>query len=195
MNKSSKGRVLIFSGPSGVGKGTLLKKLFAETDFPFVSSVSATTRKPRSGEENGVHYWFLTREDFLARRERGEFLESFEVYAGGAWYGTLRQTVQNGVDAGKWVVLEIDVKGAKKILEQIPDAIAVFIAPPTVEDLRKRLIKRGSESIEEIDKRVAQAQQEIDASSWYRFHIVNDDLDKAFVQIVDILKECNDVGK
>jgi len=188
MNETSKGRVLIFSGPSGVGKGTLLKKLFAETDFPLVPSVSATTRKPRSGEENGVHYWFLSREDFLARRERGEFLESFEVYAGGAWYGTLKQTVQNGVDSGKWVVLEIDVKGAKKIVEQIPDAQTFFIAPPSIEDLRKRLIDRGSESIQEIDKRVAQARQEIDASSCYRFRIVNDDLNEAFAELVNILK-------
>jgi len=194
MNDSVRGRVLVFSGPSGVGKGTLLKKLFEETDFPLVSSVSATTRKPRPGEKNGVHYWFLPREDFLARRERGEFLESFEVYAGGAWYGTLRQTVQEGVDSGHWVVLEIDVKGAKKIVEQIPDAQTFFIAPPSVQDLKKRLIGRGSESEMEIDKRVAQAQEEIDSSSFYQFRIVNDDLDVAFNEIVKILYEINDAS-
>ena len=189
MTETSKGRVLIFSGPSGVGKGTLLKRLFAETDLPLVSSVSATTREPRAGEKNGVHYWFLSREDFLARRERGEFLESFEVYAGGAWYGTLRQTVQEGVEAGAWVVLEIDVKGAKKIVEQIPSAQTFFIAPPTIDDLRTRLMKRGTETPEEIDKRIAQAQEEIDSASFYDFRIVNEDLDLAFAEIVDILKK------
>ncbi len=195
MTETAKGRVLIFSGPSGVGKGTLLKRLFAETDFPLISSVSATTRKPRVGEKNGVHYWFLSREDFLARRERGEFLESFEVYAGGAWYGTLRQTVQEGVEAGNWVVLEIDVKGAKKIVEQIPYAQTFFIAPPSVEDLRTRLLKRGTEAVEEIDKRVAQAQEEIDAGAFYNFRIVNDDLDLAFAEIVNILKQAKDVNR
>ena len=187
-DKPRQGRVIVFSGPSGVGKGTLLKRLFAETELPLTLSVSATTRAPRPGEVNGVHYWFLSREEFLKRRDNGEFIESFEVYPGGAWYGTLLETVKNAVDQGRWVVLEIDVKGAKKIVERIPDALTVSIAPPSVDDLRKRLLARGSESVEEIEKRVAQAQSEIDASGFYRRRVVNDDLDAALAEIIDILK-------
>ncbi len=182
------GRVLVFSGPSGVGKGTLLKRLFDETSFPLTMSVSATTRAPRPGEIDGVHYHFLTREDFLSRRERGDFLESFEVYAGGSLYGTLRETVEQAVARGEWIVLEIDVKGAKSVVEKIPDAFTFFILPPTIDDLRKRLETRGSETAEEITKRLAQAQFEIDASGFYRYRVVNDKLDDALAEIIDILQ-------
>ena len=184
-----KGRVIVVSGPSGVGKGTLLRRLFAETEFPLSLSVSATTRGPRPGEKNGVDSWFLTREDFLARRERGEFLESFEVYAGGNLYGTLHKTVEDAVNAGRWVVLEIDVKGAKSVVEKIPEATTVFIAPPSIEELRRRLEGRGSESREEIDKRMAQAQTEIDSSDFYQYRVVNDELDKALKELIDVLKK------
>ena len=182
-----KGRVLVFSGPSGVGKGTLLKRLFDETDFPLTMSVSATTRAPRPGEKNGVHYWFLSREEFVAKRERGEFLESFEVFSGGAMYGTLRKTVEDARDRGEWVTLEIDVKGAKRVVEQIPDATTVFIAPPSLAALRERLVKRGTESEEEIEKRLAQAETEIAQSSFYQHCVVNDDLDVALRELTDIL--------
>ena len=182
-----KGRVLVFSGPSGVGKGTLLKRLFDETDFPLTMSVSATTRAPRPGEKNGVHYWFLSREEFVAKRERGEFLESLEVFSGGAMYGTLRKTVEDARDRGEWVTLEIDVKGAKRVVEQIPDATTVFIAPPSLAALRERLVKRGTESEEEIEKRLAQAETEIAQSSFYQHCVVNDDLDVALRELTDIL--------
>lgn len=184
-----RGRILVFSGPSGVGKGTLLKRLFRETDFPLVSSVSATTRKARPGEVDGVDYRFLSRDEFLKRRDAGEFLESFEVYPGGALYGTLRADVENATNAGKWVVLEIDVKGAKSVARHFPDATTIFIAPPSIEALRKRLIGRGSETQEEIDRRVAQAESEIAESGFYRRRVVNDDLDVALAEIVEILKE------
>ena len=182
-----KGRVLVFSGPSGVGKGTLLKRLFDETDFPLTMSVSATTRAPRPGEKNGVHYWFLSREEFVAKQERGEFLESFEVFSGGAMYGTLRKTVEDARDRGEWVTLEIDVKGAKRVVEQIPDTTTVFIAPPSLAALRERLVKRGTESEEEIEKRLAQAETEIAQSSFYQHCVVNDDLDVALRELTDIL--------
>lgn len=185
---SKQGRVLIFSGPSGVGKGTLLKLLFDKGAFPLTMSVSATTRAPRPGEIDGVHYYFLTREEFLSRQARGDFLESFEVYAGGAWYGTLRETVEQAVAEGKWIVLEIDVKGAKSAVDKIPEAVTFFIAPPTIDDLRKRLESRGSETTEELAKRVAQAQTEIDSSDFYRYHIVNDRLEDALAEIVEILQ-------
>lgn len=184
-----RGRIVVVSGPSGVGKGTLLKRLFKETDFPLVSSVSATTRNPRPGEVDGVDYRFFSRDEFLRRRDAGEFLESFEVYPGGALYGTLRADVENATNAGNWVVLEIDVKGARQVADLYPDATTIFIAPPSVDDLRKRLIGRGSESTEEIEKRVAQAESEIAASDFYRRRVVNDDLDVAFAEIVAFLKE------
>ena len=183
-----KGRILVFSGPSGVGKGTLLKRLFDETDFPLTMSVSATTRAPRPGEINGVHYWFMTREEFVAKRERGECLESFEVFAGGAMYGTLRKTVEDARDRGEWATLEIDVKGAKRVVEQIPDATTFFIAPPSLDALRERLLKRGTESQEDINKRLAQAEIEIAQSDFYQYCVVNDDLDVALRELVDILK-------
>lgn len=185
---SKQGRVLIFSGPSGVGKGTLLKLLFDKGAFPLTMSVSATTRAPRPGEIDGIHYYFLTREEFLSRQARGDFLESFEVYAGGAWYGTLRETVEQAVAEGKWIVLEIDVKGAKSVVDKIPEAVTFFIAPPTIDDLRKRLESRGSETAEELAKRVAQAQTEIDSSGFYRYHIVNDRLEDALAEVVEILQ-------
>lgn len=183
------GRILVFSGPSGVGKGTLLKRLFAETDFPLVSSVSATTRAPRPGEVDGVDYRFFSREEFLRRREAGEFLESFEVYAGGALYGTLREDVETALARGEWVVLEIDVKGAASVAAVYPDAETIFIEPPSIEALRERLKKRGSESDAEIEKRVAQAETELAASGFYRRRVVNDDLGDALAQIVGFLSE------
>ncbi len=184
-----RGRILVFSGPSGVGKGTLLKRLFAETDFPLVSSVSATTRAPRAGEVDGVDYRFLSRDEFLRRREAGDFLESFEVYAGGALYGTLREDVEAALERGDWVVLEIDVKGAASVASIYPDAETIFIEPPSVEALRERLRGRGSETDAEIEKRVAQAESELTASGFYRRRVVNDDLDKAFEKIVAFLSE------
>ena len=184
-----RGRILVFSGPSGVGKGTLLKRLFAETDFPLVASVSATTRAPRPGEVDGVDYRFFTRDEFLRRREAGEFLESFEVYAGGALYGTLREDVEAALERGDWVVLEIDVKGAASVAAVYPDAETIFIEPPTIETLRERLKGRGSEDDAEIEKRVAQAEAELAASGFYRRRVVNDDLDAAFDKIVAFLSE------
>ena len=184
-----RGRILVFSGPSGVGKGTLLKRLFAETDFPLVSSVSATTRSPRPGEVDGVDYRFFTRDEFLRRREAGDFLESFEVYAGGALYGTLREDVEAALERGDWVVLEIDVKGAASVAAIYPEAETIFIEPPSIETLRERLKGRGSQCDAEIEKRVAQAESELAASGFYRRRVVNDNLDEALAEIVAFLSE------
>ena len=186
---SRRGRVLVVSGPSGVGKGTLLKRLFDSAEFPLRTSVSATTRAPRVGEENGVHYWFMTREEFVARRDRGEFLESFEVYEGGALYGTLRKTVEESVRLGDWVVLEIDVNGARSVGAQSPDAVTIFIAPPSLDALRERLTARGTETREELEKRMAQASSEIAQSDFYRYRIINDDLDVAYEELVAVMRE------
>lgn len=189
---SPTGRLIIVSGPSGVGKGTLLRKLFRRWSAtpgksPLIPSVSATTRAPRVGEKDGVDYHFLSREEFLRRKEAGEFLECFEVYPGGDWYGTLRETVADALKRGVSVVLEIDVKGAMKVLEEYPDAQTVFILPPNSETLRKRLAGRGSESPASLEKRLAQAEAEIARSDCYRHRVVNDRLDDALAELERIL--------
>ena len=184
------GKLIIVSGPSGVGKGTLLRRVRQTGLFPLVMSVSATTRAKRPGEEDGVDYYFLTREDFLARRSRGEFLESFEVYPGGALYGTLTEPVARRLEEGKWVILEIDVKGARQVLQTFPDAVSIFVLPPSFEDLEKRLRGRGTESEESLAKRLAQAKSELASADEYKYRVVNDRLDDAVADLTAILKNC-----
>ncbi len=186
----SAGKLIVVSGPSGVGKGTVLRRVFEEGALPLVMSVSATTRAKRPGEVDGVDYYFLTRGDFLARRARGEFLESFEVYPGGAWYGTLTEPVLRQLELGKWVVLEIDVKGAEEVLKTFPDAVTVFVLPPSPEVLEKRLRGRGTESEESLAKRLAQAKSEIAKARNYKYTVVNDRLEDAVADLTAILKNC-----
>ena len=186
-----RGKVVIISGPSGVGKGTLVKKLLNESTFPLVWSVSATTRTPRPGEVNGREYWFISRDEFLEKRANGEFLESFEVYEGGALYGTLRETVETQIRQGKWVLLEIDVKGALSVMKELPDSLSIFILPPSLEALRERLLNRGTENGEDLAKRLEQAEKEISYNKYYKERIVNDNLDKAFEELVDTLASYN----
>ena len=180
-------RLLIVSGPSGVGKGTLLKRVFAESERPLVMSVSATTRKPRPGEVDGVHYHFLSEEDFEKRRRKGEFLECFEVFGKGVWYGTLKQTVLDELAAGHWVVLEIDVEGANAVKAIYPDAMTIFIEPKSTEVLRERLTGRGTETEEAMQRRLAVALNEMKHAGEFEYRIVNDDLEVAVHQFLDIL--------
>ncbi len=174
-----------------MGKGTLVKKLLNESSFPLVLSVSATTRTPRPGEVNGREYWFISRDEFLEKRANGEFLESFEVYEGGALYGTLRETVETQIRQGKWVLLEIDVKGALSVMKELPDSLSIFILPPSLEALRERLLNRGTENGEDLAKRLEQAEKEISYNKYYKERIVNDNLDKAFEELVDTLASYN----
>ena len=174
-----------------MGKGTLVKKLLNESTFPLVLSVSATTRTPRPGEVNGREYWFISRDEFLEKRANGEFLESFEVYEGGALYGTLRETVETQIRQGKWVLLEIDVKGALSVMKELPDSLSIFILPPSLEALRERLLNRGTENGEDLAKRLEQAEKEISYNKYYKERIVNDNLDKAFEELVDTLASYN----
>lgn len=186
-----RGKVVIISGPSGVGKGTLVKKLLNESSFPLVLSVSATTRSPRPGEVNGREYWFISRDEFLKKRANGDFLESFEVYEGGALYGTLRETVETQIRQGKWVLLEIDVKGALSVMKELPDSLSIFILPPSLEALRERLLNRGTENGEDLARRLEQAEKEISYNKYYKERIVNDNLDKAFEELVETLASYN----
>ena len=173
--------VLVITGPSGVGKGTLIRLLLDR--FPSMAlSISATTRKPRPGEEDGVDYHFLSAEEFQRRIDAGEFLEWAE-YAGNR-YGTLRSELERDVDV---LVLEIEVQGARQVRERVPDAVSVFIAPPSDEALRTRLVGRGSDDPEQIEKRLAVAQEELAARDEFDHVVVNDDLEAAVQELADLV--------
>jgi len=182
------GRIIVVSGPSGVGKGTLLRELFKISDLPLVLSVSATTRPPRPGEIDGVEYYFLAPDEFHRKRENGEFIECFEVFHGGHWYGTLRREVEAKRDMGKWVVLEIDVQGGLAIREKFPDAVMIFIRPKDREVLKERLARRGTESPEAAGLRLNRAIEELDLADRYTYQVVNDDLATAAHELHNILK-------
>jgi guanylate kinase len=183
-----RGKLIIISGPSGVGKGTVVSRVRQSGEFPLVMSISATTREKRPGEQDGVDYHFLSRDEFLARQNRGEFLESFEVYPGGALYGTLKAPVLAELEKGNWVILEIDVKGAEEALKSFPDALTVFIEPPGLEILEARLRGRGTETEESLAKRLAQAQSEIEKAGQYKYRVVNDRLEQAVADLTAILR-------
>ncbi len=184
----STGRLIIVSGPSGVGKGTVLKRVFEESPLPLRLSVSATTRKPRTGEIDGVQYWFISREEFQAKRKNDEFLECFEVFDGGDWYGTLKRHVFEQLEQGNWVVLEIDVQGARKVRAAFPDAITIFIEPKSVDVLKERLIGRGTEDENKMQERLRRATEELRFAGEYDHRIVNDELDQAVREFCEILE-------
>lgn len=169
-------RVLIVSGPSGSGKSTLVQNLHGLRDLTF--SVSSTTRPQRLTESPGKCYDFITEAEFKRRVDSGEFLEYAQVF-GRHWYGTPQQQVDEARQAGLDLVLEIDVQGAKQVKQKLPEAIAVFIVPPSRQDLERRLRSRGQDSDEAITRRLERARQEIARSAEYDFVIVNDDLQRA----------------
>lgn len=181
------GKLVVISGPSGAGKTTLLKRLYAEAPVPLVTSVSATTRAPRPGEVNGIDYFFLTKEEFERRRRHGDFLECFEVYQRGDWYGTLKSEVAPRLTAGKWVVLEIDVQGTFAVLEHYPQAVTVFVRPSSLAELERRLRDRGTESEAALARRLEVARRELESADRYRYQVVNDDVEAALKQLRDIL--------
>ena len=171
------GGVLVVSAPSGAGKTTLCRRLLA--GMPAIEfSVSHTTRAPRPGEQDGVDYHFVTPEEFAARRDRGEFLE-WAVVAG-HHYGTAAQAVRAAVARGRDLLLDIDTQGAASVRRLLPEAVSIFILPPGPEALRARLVARGSESPQDLDRRLGLALAEIEQAPLYDYVIVNDDLDEAF---------------
>lgn len=182
-------RLIVVSGPSGVGKGTILKEVFERSGLPLEMSVSATTRPPRPGEIDGVHYHFLSREEFDDKIKTRDFLEHFQVFGSGHWYGTLRERVRESMERGKWVVLEIDVQGARLVRENFPDAITIFIEPKNAGVLKERLCTRGTESEQIILERTDRAMEELKSAGEYHHRIVNDELEDAVQKFLNILSE------
>jgi guanylate kinase len=179
-------RVFVITGPSGVGKGTLIRGLM-ERLGELELSVSATTRGPRPGEQDGVDYHFLTRAEFDRKVRDGEFVEHAD-YAGRS-YGTLRSELEERVRAGKPVVLEIEVQGARQVRESVPDAVQVFIAPPSLHELRTRLIGRGTDDPEGVERRLQVAAQELKAQPEFAHVVVNDRLQDALEQLTAVVAD------
>ena len=188
------GKIVVISGPSGVGKTTLLRRLLAE-EPDLVPSVSATTRPPRSGERDGVDYHFISPAEFERRRAAGEFLECCRVYGRQHWYGTLVAEVSPRTAAGRWVVLEIDVEGTLSVLERFPDAVTIFVEPSHPDQLLSRLQGRGTESPEAMARRLEVARRELHEAHRYRHRVVNDDVDAALAEVKRILSAEGFVGR
>ena len=180
----SKGKLIIFSGPSGSGKDTLLKELFAR--HPEIKlSISSITRDMRAGEVEGEKYHFITRSEFEERLSRDEFLE-YNVYVNN-YYGTPKQPVLDAIERGDDIILEIDVNGAKVVREKMPEAISIFIMPPSYEELKRRLVGRGTDSEEVINKRLAASLSEIERAHEYDYIVKNDIIDRAVDDILYII--------
>ena len=188
----SKGRSFIISGPSGVGKSTVLKGLMEKRGNLYFS-VSATTRQPRPGEEEGVHYHFLTLDTFREWIEQGEFLEHAE-FAGNC-YGTPKSYVMSLLESGKNVLLEIEVQGAMQVMARMPECVSIFVLPPSFEELERRLRGRGTETEEKVQKRLETARGELAFADRYQYQIVNGgDLEAAYQELRSIyLKETNQI--
>jgi guanylate kinase len=179
------GKVFVITGPSGVGKGTLIDRLL-ERIPELELSVSATTREPRPGEVDGRDYHFMTPADFESRVKGGDFLE-YATYSGNR-YGTLRQEVERRLSDGRSVVLEIEVQGARQVRDAMPEAVQIFIAPPSPEVLRERLEGRGTDSAEAIEERLRTAETELEARDEFPHVVVNDDLQKAASELEGLVR-------
>lgn len=180
----SKGMLIVVSGPSGCGKGTLLAEVLKNEKFFY--SVSATTRSPRPGEADGVNYYFMTKEKFEETIENGGMLE-YASYCGN-YYGTPKKPVEDMLEQGRHVILEIEVQGAMKIKEKCPNALFVFILPPSLKELRRRLNKRGTETEEVIERRLGEAEGEIRQARNYDYAVVNGELSEAVEDFLSIVR-------
>ena len=180
-----KGALVVFSGPSGSGKGTVLARYLK--DHPEAAfSVSATTRQPRPGEVDGVNYWFVTRERFREMIDRGEVLEHTQY--NGNYYGSPAGPIRDQLEAGRDVILEIEVDGAMQVRQRFPEALLIFVMPPSFRELERRLTGRGTEGPEEIRGRLAAARREMEVAPRYDYILVNDDVDAAAARLGELIR-------
>lgn len=184
MNSMAKGLLIVISGASGTGKGTVCKKILAEMSGIYYS-ISATTRKPRTGETDGVEYFFITHEEFQNWITEEKFLEYAEVY--GNFYGTPLHKIEERRNRGENVLLEIDVQGALNVMKKISDGVFIFLLPPSLHELRERIKNRGSESAESLERRFNAAKAEIAVGKNYQYVVVNDTVDNAVEKIKSII--------
>ncbi|MBQ7180000.1 MAG: guanylate kinase [Bacteroidaceae bacterium] len=183
------GGLFIFSAPSGSGKSTIVNWLMTHPELSLSFSISATSRPPRGTEQNGVEYFFLSPEEFRRKIEAGEFLEYEEVYPD-RFYGTLKEQVERQLAAGQNVVFDVDVKGGCHINEFYgPRALSIFIQPPSIEELRRRLTNRGTDSPEQIEQRLSKAEYELSFAPQFDMVLVNDDLDKAEAEALQLVRD------
>lgn len=181
---NTKGRIFVISGPSGVGKGTVVGQVLENVDNIYLS-VSATTRQMREGEKEGVNYFFKTKKEFQDMINSNQFLEWAEF--AGDFYGSPKFNINNYLSCSKDVILEIEIQGAKQIKEKCPDSVLIFLAPPSFEALEERLIKRKTESIDKVKIRLKKAKQEMNEVKLFHYLVVNDDLKKAVDNVLGII--------
>ncbi len=185
---SKKGKLIVFSAPSGAGKSTIVNHLLAQEDLPLAFSISATSRKPRKGEIDGNHYYFISTDEFKTKIKNGDFLEWEQVYEG-LYYGTLKSEVDRIQAAGKYVIFDIDVVGGLNIKNQFPEqTLAVFVSPPSIAELENRLRKRNTESEEKINMRIAKAEKEMAFASQFDYIVENHHLDTALAEAYSVVK-------
>ena len=183
---TKRGLLIVLSGPSGVGKGTVRAAIFSKGEQKFVYSISATTRKPRTGETDGVDYFFKTREEFEQMIQNKQLLEYAEYV--GNYYGTPLEYVENTLATGKDVFLEIDVQGAIQVRELMPDGVFIFLTPPDLNELECRIVNRGTDSDEVIAKRMKTAREELELMKYYDYSVVNDTVNNAVQKIEAIIQ-------
>ena len=186
MKLNERGLLIVISGPSGVGKGTVRKALFEMKNHNLTYSVSMTTRKMREGEVDGKDYYFVTKDEFLKQIDDGNFLEYAEFV--GNYYGTPLDKVNQKLDEGKEVVLEIEVEGALQVKKKVPDCVMIFLVPPSKEELYNRLKNRGTEAEEIIQKRIEKANREFKVAPKYDYIVVNDEVNNAADRIMAIIR-------